>query len=140
MTWSRHRISSGDDFRRTTRQGVRAARSHVVVHLALLPETPEGPRVGFVVSKKVGNSVVRHRVTRRLREIVRPRLDLLPAGSTCVVRTLPGIQDVPFAELTDEVAGAMAAAARKLRGRTESPAASPDPTSAPQASPTGTRS
>lgn len=119
MTWSRHRIPSGDDFRRTTRQGVRAARSHVVVHLALLPETPEGPRVGFVVSKKVGNSVVRHRVTRRLREIVRPRLDLLPAGSTCVVRTLPGIQDVPFAELADEVAGAMGSASAKLRRRGE---------------------
>lgn len=117
MTWSRHRISSGDDFRRTSRQGVRAARSHVVVHLALLPEAPDGPRVGFVVSKKVGNSVVRHRVTRRLREIVRPRLELLPRGSTCVVRTLPGIVDVPFAELEREVEQAMGSAAAKLRRR-----------------------
>jgi ribonuclease P protein component len=29
------------------------------------------PRVGFTVSKKVGNAVVRNRVRRRLREIVR---------------------------------------------------------------------
>jgi len=116
VTWSRHRISSGDDFRRATRQGVRSARSHVVVHLALLPEAPEGPRVGFVVSKKVGNSVVRHRVTRRLREIIRPRLSLLPSGSTCIVRALPGIDDVPFAQLTEQVDSAVRTAATKLCG------------------------
>jgi len=34
------------------------------------------PRVGFTVSKKVGNAVERNRVRRRLREIVR----LAPAG------------------------------------------------------------
>lgn len=83
--------------------------------------------MGFVVSKKVGNSVVRHRVTRRLREIVRPRLDLLPIGSTCVIRTLPGIVDVPFAELATEVERGMrdaaarwerTASARAARGET----------------------
>lgn len=120
MTWSRHRISSGDDFRRVSRTGVRAPRSHVVVHLALLPGSPEGPRVGFVVSKKVGNSVVRHRVTRRLREIVRPRLHLLPAGSTCVIRTLPGVEETPFPELAEEVEEALAAAAAALARRSGS--------------------
>ncbi|GAB2542856.1 ribonuclease P protein component [Brachybacterium huguangmaarense] len=118
MSWSRHRIPSGDAFRSVTRLGVRSARSHVVAHLALLPGAPEGPRVGFVVSKKVGNSVVRHRVTRRLREIVRPRLDLLPPGSTCVLRTLPGVAEVAFADLEGEVDGALRAAARKLATRT----------------------
>lgn len=32
---------------------------------------PPGVRVGFTVSKKVGNAVVRNRVRRRLREIAR---------------------------------------------------------------------
>lgn len=114
MAWSSHRIGSGDDFRRTTRQGVRSARSHAVVHLAVLPGTPEGPRVGFVVSKRIGNAVVRHRVTRRLREIVRAHLDVLPSGSTCVIRAVPGIEEVPFAQLADEVGAAIGSAARKL--------------------------
>lgn len=114
MTWARHRISSGDDFRAVTRRGSRSARSHVVAHVALLPESPQGPRVGFVVSKKAGNSVVRHRVTRRLRDIARRRLDLLPPGTTCVLRSLPGIEQVPFTELEEQVTGAISAAVRKL--------------------------
>lgn len=36
-------------------------------------------KVGFVVGKKVGNSVIRHRVTRRLRHIVRELLPYLEA-------------------------------------------------------------
>jgi ribonuclease P protein component len=35
------------------------------------PEPPPAVRVGFTVSKKVGNAVVRNRVRRRLREIAR---------------------------------------------------------------------
>ena len=76
-------------------------------------------RVGFVVSKKVGNAVVRNRVTRRLREIVRPHLETLPAGSAIVLRTLPGIQDQEFAALKDDVDSALAAAERKLARRLE---------------------
>ena len=40
---------------------------------------PAGARAGFVVGKAVGNSVVRHRVTRRLRAVVRDELHRLPA-------------------------------------------------------------
>jgi ribonuclease P protein component len=47
------------------------------------------PRVGFVVSKAVGGSVVRHRVARRLRHLLRDRLDQFPSGTRLVVRALP---------------------------------------------------
>jgi ribonuclease P protein component len=47
------------------------------------------PRVGLVVSKAVGGSVVRHRVARRLRHVMRDRLDRLPPGTRMVVRALP---------------------------------------------------
>ena len=39
------------------------------------PGTVGGPRAGFVVGKAVGNSVVRHRVTRQLRAVVRADLE-----------------------------------------------------------------
>lgn len=48
-----------------------------------------GVRVGFVVSKAVGGSVVRHRVSRQLRHVLRDRLDRFPAGTRVVVRALP---------------------------------------------------
>ena len=52
------------------------------------PGTP-GPRAGFVVGKAVGNSVVRHRVTRRLRAVVRDELRRLPPTADLVVRARP---------------------------------------------------
>ena len=48
-----------------------------------------GPRAGFVVGKAVGNSVVRHRVTRRLRAVVLGQLDRLPETADLVVRARP---------------------------------------------------
>ena len=119
MSWSAHRLHSGEEFRAVTRGGERSARSHVVVHLSLLTQGAEAPRVGFVVSKRVGNAVIRNLVARRLREIIRPQLATLPGGSAVVLRALPGIQDQPFAELRDDVDSALTTAARKLARREE---------------------
>jgi ribonuclease P protein component len=60
---------------------------------------PVGARAGFVVGKAVGNSVVRHRVTRRLRAVVRQELHRLPAGADLVVRARPEAADAPFERL-----------------------------------------
>ncbi len=67
--------------------------------LHYLPERPEQSggdvtspptaRAGFVVGKTVGNSVVRHRVTRRLRAVVREELHRLPPTADLVVRARP---------------------------------------------------
>ena len=67
--------------------------------LHYLPERPEqtggglapppGARAGFVVGKAVGNSVVRHRVTRRLRAVVGAELHRLPPTADLVVRARP---------------------------------------------------
>ena len=54
---------------------------------------PAGARAGFVVGKAVGNSVVRHRVTRRLRAVVRDELHRLPPSADLVVRARPEAAD-----------------------------------------------
>jgi len=105
------RLRRREDFTRVLRSGSRAGRSTLVVHATLGPSAaapgspgePAGPndptndagpteasvRAGFVVSKAVGNAVVRHRVARQLRHLVRDRLRQLPPGSAVVVRALP---------------------------------------------------
>jgi ribonuclease P protein component len=63
------------------------------------PDEPLTARAGFVVSRAVGGAVVRNAVTRRLRALVRERIDQLPAGSLLVVRALPSAGVATFAEL-----------------------------------------
>lgn len=76
-----------------------------------LAEGSAVPRIGFVVSKAVGNSVVRHRVTRRLRHLFRDRLGTVRPGCTLVVRALPAAATAASAELGDDIDAAL----RRLR-------------------------
>jgi ribonuclease P protein component len=71
------------------------------------------PRAGFVVSKAVGNSVVRHRVARRLRHLVRDRLARLPEDSLLVVRALPPAASATSAELGEDLDAGLRSALRK---------------------------
>ncbi|PRY38580.1 ribonuclease P protein component [Geodermatophilus tzadiensis] len=70
-------------------------------------EAPDGPRAGFVVGRTVGNSVVRHRVTRRLRAAVREELPRLPATADLVVRARPEAGTATSAELRRDLAAGL---------------------------------
>jgi ribonuclease P protein component len=83
-----HRLTDGDLFRGATRRGSRCGSPTLVAHL--WAEAPGGPaRVGFVVSRAVGNAVVRNRVKRRLRHLAREHVSSLPGSCVLVVRALP---------------------------------------------------
>lgn len=56
-----------------------------------------------MVSKAVGNSVVRNRVKRRLRHLVRERLGTLQGVAALVVRALPGAASASAAELRTDL-------------------------------------
>jgi ribonuclease P protein component len=64
-------------------------------------------RVGFVVSKAVGNSVVRHRVSRQLRHLVADRIGTLPAGCALVIRALPASAGASSSALGADLDGAL---------------------------------
>ena len=53
------------------------------------------PRVGFVVSKAVGNAVVRNRTKRVLRALVSARITLVPSGIDVVIRAKAGLPGTP---------------------------------------------
>jgi ribonuclease P protein component len=70
----------------------------------------EAPRVGFTVTKKTGNSVVRNRVRRRLREAVRVHAaDDMAAGKDYVIVGRREILAAPFEALKAELS-------RRIRG------------------------
>lgn len=64
----------------------------------------DGPvRVGLVVSKAVGNAVVRNRVKRRLRHLAREQLCALPGSVVLVVRALPASAGASYDELSSDL-------------------------------------
>ncbi|WP_430591818.1 ribonuclease P protein component [Humidisolicoccus flavus] len=95
-----NRVKAGEDFRRITRTGRRVRTPFAIVSIAT-PGTSES-RFGFVVSKKVGNAVVRNRLRRRLSEIVRAELPLGDPHDV-VVRVLPAGADADFDTLKSVV-------------------------------------
>jgi len=106
-----HRLRRRSDFAATIRGGRRAARGALVVHLDRQPpaqaERQALPRAGFVVSRAVGGAVERNRVKRRLRHLVRARIDALPPGAMLVVRALPAAAGRSYADLGDDLDGAL---------------------------------
>ena len=96
------RVRRPQEFRLVTRTGRRAGGRTVTAHLLLVPGG-EPAKVGFIVSRAVGCAVVRNRVKRRLREIMRARLDSLPGGCMLVVRAQPAAALARQSELATDV-------------------------------------
>ena len=118
MLSAAQRVRRSAEFAATIRGGRRAGRGTVVVHLLIEePAQASTARAGFVVSKAVGNAVVRNKVRRRLRHLVRPLLADLPDGTLLVVRALPPAAGASFSTLGEDLASALAAARRPRRSR-----------------------
>ena len=107
MLPARHRLRESADFTATVRGpgATRAGGRLIVVHANRTDARAElPPRVGFVVSKAVGNAVVRNRTKRRLRASVAARLSGIPAGLDVVVRANPAAATASWDELDQAVA------------------------------------
>ena len=67
----RSRLTGVKRFSQIHRDGSSTANRLLVIRI--LPNGTDQSRFGFVVSKRIGNAVVRNKVKRRLREAVRTR-------------------------------------------------------------------
>ena len=100
-----HRMRSSAEFREVVRRGRSVARRDVIVHVRA--GRAGSARVGIVVGRSVGGSVVRHRVTRRLRAQLAERVLRLPDGTCLVARARPSAAVVGSSELGGQLDSAL---------------------------------
>lgn len=110
MLPAHHRLRASRDFVHVLRAGRRGSSATVVVHALRQSDAKTQPRIGFAVSRAVGNSVVRHRVARRLRALIGPHLERLPPGTSIVVRALPKAAAATNDELSADLEQALTSA------------------------------
>jgi ribonuclease P protein component len=113
---ARYRMTRSTEFGATVNQGVRAVQPDIVIHARRGVDSGEGgPKVGLVVAKSVGNSVQRHRVSRRLRHVARTVISELDPGDRVVIRALPSSRHAFSARLEQQLRRALERA-RLLEG------------------------
>lgn len=91
------RLKRNTDFSKVYNEGKYSADRFVVVHY--LPNDLEFSRVGYSVSKKIGKSVTRNLIKRRLREIIRKISPQIKPGFDIIISARTGVQKAKFDEL-----------------------------------------
>ncbi|MDU0347977.1 ribonuclease P protein component [Actinomyces sp. MRS3W] len=102
-----HRMLRSDDFSTAVKSGARSGSRRLVVHYcvdAAQPTAPGPALVGIVVPKRqVARATHRNRIKRRLRALMRARLDSLEPGARVVVRGLAGADGASSTELAADL-------------------------------------
>ncbi len=90
-------LKKNRDFQHVYKQGKSYANRLLVMYV--LRNNTERNRLGLSVSKKVGNSVVRHHVTRLLRESYRLHEEMFHSGWDIVVIARAGAKTASYHEI-----------------------------------------
>ena len=85
------------DFQIVYKKGKSYANKYLIMYV--LNNKEEENRLGISVSKKVGNSVVRHRITRLVRESYRLQKDRFQTGYDIVVIARSNAKDKSYSEI-----------------------------------------
>ena len=90
-------LKKNKDFSRVYNNGKSFANRYLVMYV-LENHTPNN-RLGISVSKKVGNSVIRHHITRLIRESYRLQEDMFNSGLDIVVIARSNAKNASYHEI-----------------------------------------
>lgn len=94
-------LKKNQDFQNVYKLGKSYADKYLVVYV--LKNGLERIRIGISVSKKVGNSVIRHRLTRLVRENFRLHEDMFNSGLDIVVIVRATAKTATFQEIENSL-------------------------------------
>ncbi len=111
------RLHRSVDFDTVVRKGARKGSRTMVVHAHVdtAHSRVGGPRFGLIVSKAVGDSVTRHRVSRRLRHIAAELLADTDPDMKIVIRANRASVDAPYRDLLGDRRSGLASATARAR-------------------------
>ncbi|MES2746224.1 MAG: ribonuclease P protein component [Bdellovibrionota bacterium] len=107
----RFRLRRRPEFTRTMDNGQKIVTQALV--MIAVPSHGPTSRIGFIVSKKVGGSVTRNRVRRRLRELFR-QLPARPVGMDIVVIARHHAVSMDFETLRQAMTYAMGKSVKRI--------------------------
>ncbi len=90
-------LKKNSDFQKVYRRGKSYANKYLVMYIN--KNDTQQNRIGISVSKKVGNSIVRHRLTRLIRESYRLSEEKFDCGLDIVVVARANAKGKGFAEI-----------------------------------------
>ena len=86
------RIKNSSDFARVTKTGRRSTTNSLIGYLLIDHNANQlnsnQPKLGLIIGKSIGNSVVRNRIARQIRHATKENLSLLANGSLLVIRVM----------------------------------------------------
>lgn len=90
-------LKKNTDFQRVYRNGKSLANKYLIMYI--LRNESKWNRLGISVSKKVGNSVVRHHISRLIRESYRLQEDHFQCGLDIIVVVRPGAKNLSYSDM-----------------------------------------
>lgn len=90
-------LKKNSDFRLVYQRGVSYSNRNLVMYV--MPNHSDKNRIGISVSKKVGNSIVRHRITRLIRESYRLNEEKFQNGLDIVILARVNAKDKGYKEI-----------------------------------------
>ena len=89
------------EFQRVVEHGDRKTLRTITVYM--LSTRSEETRIGISISKRIGSSVKRNKLKRRMREAIKANAPLLPAGTDIVIVARRGSSEASYKEIEEDI-------------------------------------
>lgn len=99
MLRKKYRLKNRSSFQYIYRRGKSTSSTSVVLQYI----QAKNLKIGFSVSKKIGNSVVRNKVKRRMRESAQLLIPRIKKGYNCIFVAKPQIASVGFTDILSDM-------------------------------------
>mgnify|MGYP001130864954 CR=1 FL=1 len=93
----KYRLRKNEEFKRVYKRGKNYWNRNLVLYV--MRNQLNNSRIGFTVTKKIGNSVVRNRVRRRMKEIYRKNFDNIKEEYDIIFIPKKNVVDISYKEL-----------------------------------------